>query len=283
MKAITEHRRQWIHFVISAATMLPLAGFTVWRAAVTAWRPTTDQFYFFPNDTWLGSIDHYWLGGWLNRIDRGWFNDFLLGPGTVACFFVAFTSLYATGGLIRDGTGSILNPNQRTGCDSSCADHQRLMKIILYGLLVRALIEGWAEEVGILGSPLVFDPWDLTVELGGVVLGAWLVHTLSYPLFSKVPHFAFREPDAPGVSALGAKFGIDALSVIATGFYIFLTDPFELRALTLLERQTLSLEIAIVFITFRAGLKRGMNPSQVTDPLCVASLRSAADGIGCRL
>jgi hypothetical protein len=60
---------------------------------------------------------------------------------------------------------------------------------------------------------------------------------------------------------LRAKFGIDALSVTATGFYIFLTDPFELRPLTLVERQTLSFELALVFIAFRAGLKRGMNPS----------------------
>lgn len=201
VKAITENRQQWIHFAISAATMLALAGFTLWRAAATAWRPTADRFYFFPNDTWLGSIDHYWLGGWLNRIDRSWFNDFLLGPGTVACFFVAFTSLYATGGLIREDSGSILNPNQRAESDSSCADHKRLMKI-LYGLLVRALIAGWSEEVGILGSPLVFDPWDLTVELGGVVLGAWLVHSLSYPLFSKSAPFRTRtrrpKPECPG-------------------------------------------------------------------------------------
>jgi hypothetical protein len=91
-------------------------------------------------------------------------------------------------------------------------------------------------------------------------LGAWLVHTLPYPLFSKVPHF-LPEPDLPSLTALRAKFGIDILSVIGTGVYIFLVDPFELRPLSLLERQTLSLEIALVFIAFRAGLTRGMNPS----------------------
>jgi hypothetical protein len=54
--------------------------------------------------------------------------------------------------------------------------------------------------------------------------------------------------------------GIDFLSVLATGFYIFLVDPFELRPLTLVERQILCLEVAVVFVAFRAGLKRGMNP-----------------------
>jgi hypothetical protein len=241
-------------------TMLVLAGFTVWRAAVTAWRLPPDRVYFFPNDSWLGAIDHRWLGGWLSRIDHSWLNDFLLGPGTVACFFVAFTALYAANGLVHEESRSILDSNRSAGSYSSWADHKRLMKIILYGLLVRALLEGWGEEVGILASQLIFDPLDLTVELGGVVLGAWLVHTLSYPHFSKVPHFP-PEPDIPCLNDLRAKFCIDILSVIATGFYIFIVDPFELRPLMLLERQILSFEIALVFITFRVGLTRGMNPS----------------------
>jgi len=66
MNTTAEHRRHWIHFAISVATMLVLAAFTVWRAAVTAWRPTTDRFYFFPNHTLLGLIDHQWLGDWLS-------------------------------------------------------------------------------------------------------------------------------------------------------------------------------------------------------------------------
>jgi hypothetical protein len=74
-----------------------------------------------------------------------------------------------------------------------------------------------------------------------------------------VPHFP-PEPDIPSLKDLRAKFGIDILSIIGTGVYIFLVDPFELRPLTLLERQTLSFEIALVFIAFRAGLTRGMNP-----------------------
>ena len=239
--------------------MVLLAGFTVWRAAVTAWRPLPDRFYFFPNDSWVGSIDRRWLNDWLSRVDHSWLNDFLLGPGTVACFFVAFTALYAVDGLFHEEPASIFNSNRPVSSYSSWADHKRLMKIILYGLLVRALVGGWGEEVGIFASQFIFDPWDLTVELGGVVLGAWLVYTLSYPLFSKVPHFP-PERDVPRLGELRAKFGIDVLSVTATGFYIFLTDPFELRPLTLVERQTLSFELALVFIAFRAGLKRGMNP-----------------------
>ena len=240
--------------------MFVLAGFTIWRAAVTAWRPIPDRFYFFPNNNWLGSIDHRWLGGWLSRIDHSWFNDFLLGPGTVACFFVTFTALYAADGVFHKESGINLGSSRTAGSCSSWADHKRLMKIILYGLLVRALIGAWGEEVGLFASPFIFDPWDLTVELGGIVLGAWLVHTLSYPLFSKVPHFP-SELDIPSLNDLRAKFGIDVLSVVATGFYIIITDPFELRPLTLVERQTLSLELAFVFVGFRAGLKRGMNPS----------------------
>src|SRR5262245_19917855 len=227
--------------------MLLLAGFTVWRASVTAWRPAPDRVYFFPNNTWLGVID------------RSWFNDFLLGPGTVACFFVVFTLLYAAGGVLREDTESILS--RRVRDDSSWADHKRLMKIILYGLLVRALIGGWGEEVGIFASSLVFDPWDLTVELGGIVLGAWLVHTLSYPLFSRVPHFAPGASPYPGLRSLWPDVSIDAVSVLATGFYICIVDPFELRPLTLFERQILALEIAIMFLAFRAAFKRGLNPS----------------------
>jgi len=261
VKSAAEHRRQWIHFVISAATMFALAGFTVWRASVTAWRPPTDRIYFFPNNTWLGSIDHRWLSGWLSRIDRSWFNDFLLGPGTVACFFVAFTLLYAVGGLLHDETDSVLNSHRTVGSDSRWADHKRLMKIILYGLLVRALVGGWGEEVGILASSLVFDPLDLSVELAGIVLGAWLVHTLSYPLFSRRPHFAPGEHDLSGLEHLRARLGIDIASVVATGIYIFIVDPFELRPLTLVERQILSIEIAVVFLTFRCGLRRGLNGS----------------------
>jgi hypothetical protein len=98
------------------------------------------------------------------------------------------------------------------------------------------------------------------VELGGVVLGAWLVHTLSYPLFSAVPPFP-PKPDIPRLNDLAGKFGIDVAAVVATGFYILLVDPFELRPLTLVERQLLCLEVALVFIGFRAGLKRGMTPS----------------------
>lgn len=200
-------------------------------------------------------------------MDHSWFNDFLLGPGTVACFFVAFTSLYAAGGVLHEDSGSILNPNRGMGRDSSFDDHKRLMKIILYGLLVRALIAGWGEEVGIFASRFVFDPWDLTVELGGIVLGAWLVHTLSYPLFSKAPHFASSEPGIPRLHEFGAKFGIDVVSVIVTGFYIFIVDPFELCPLTLVERQTLALEIAIMFLGFRAGLTRGMNRGTDSAPI----------------
>ena len=218
--------------------MLTLSVFTVWRAAVTAWRPVPDRLYFFSS------------GGWLGRIDHSWFNDFLLGPGTVACFFAAFTALYAAHGLLG-GDSSV--------ADSAWADHKRLMKIILYGLLVRALIGGWGEEVGIFPSNFVFDPWDLTAELGGVVLGAWMVHTLSYPLFSKPPHFP-PEPDIPSVSGLHPKIGIDMLAVIATGVYIFIVDPFELRPLTMVERQVLALELALVFVGFRAFMRRGMNP-----------------------
>ena len=238
-KVSREQRRQWIHFLVSIATMLLLSLFTVWRAAVTAWRPAADRLYFFPDN------------GWLGRIDRSWLNDFLLGPGTVACFFVAFTFLYALHGLLGH------RANNR-----SWADHKRLMKIILYGLLVRALLEAWAEEVEIFPSRLVFDPWDLTVELGGIVLGAWIVQTLSYPLFSRLSHFA-PEETLPQRSAMRAAFSIDAASVVATGFYIFLTDPFELQPLTLLERQILALEIGIVFVTFRACLKRGIGPSLI--------------------
>ena len=139
------------------------------------------------------------------------------------------------------------------------------MKIILYALLVRALIEGWGEEVGLFGSPFIFDPWDLTVELGGVILGAWMVHILSYPLFSTAPYFA-PEPDFAGLNDFLVRFGVDILSVMATGFYISLVDPFEPLPLTLIERQILSLEVAIVFITFRAGLKRGMNPDPFYTP-----------------
>jgi hypothetical protein len=145
--------------------MLALARFTVWRAAVTAWRPLENRDYFFPNDNWLGWIDHRWLGDSLSRIDHSWFNDFLLGPGTVACFFVAFTALYAANGLFQTNSVSIFDSNRSLG-STSWAEHKRLMKIILYGLLVRALLEGWGEEVGIFASQLVFDPWDLTVELG---------------------------------------------------------------------------------------------------------------------
>jgi hypothetical protein len=225
--------------------MLILSALTVWRASVTAWRPTANRLYLFSNHTWLGSID------------RSWLNDFLLGPGNVACFFIAFTFLYALSGLLR-------HPTNR-----SWADHKRLMKIILYGLLVRALIEAWAEEVGVFASRLVFDPWDLTVELGGIVLGAWIVQMLSYPLFSRLPHFG-PEETLPKLHAMRAAISIDAASVVATGFYIFLTDPFELQPLTLLERQILALEIGIVFVGFRACLKRGMGPSLMpsADPGC---------------
>lgn len=103
------------------------------------------------------------------------------------------------------------------------------------------------------------------MELAGIVLGAWLVHTLSYPLFSKAPHFSSREFFVPSLNDLRAKFSIDVVAVVVTGFYIFIVDPFELRPLTLAERQVLSLEVAIVFLTFRAGLKRGMNPSLDSD------------------
>lgn len=227
--------------------MLGLAGFTLWRAGVTAWRPLADRLYLFSNETWMGVVD------------RSWLNDFLLGPGTVACSFIAFTTLYAAGGVFgEDATSS--------SSSSIWADHKRLMKIILYGLLVRALIGGWGEEVGIFASDLVFDPWDLTVELGGIVLGAWLVHTLSYPLFSRVPHFP-PEPDIPALCNLCPRIGIDMLSVVATGFYIVLVDPFELRPLTIVERQVLSLEVAAVFVVFRTGLKRGMNLSAQSVPI----------------
>jgi len=254
-----EYRAQWIHFAFSVVTMVVLAGFTLWRAAVTAWRPLSDRSYFFPNDSWLGYVDHRWLGNWLSRADRSWLNDFLLGPGTVACFFVAFTALYAADALFHQPSGSLFCSTRPVRDDSSWADHKRLMKIILYGLLVRALIGGWGEEVGIFASSLIFDPFDLTVELGGIVLGAWLVHSLSYPLFSRVPHFSSESE--PGLRGLRAQFGIDTLSVIVTGFYIIIVDPFELQPLTLVERQILALEIALVFLTFRFGLKRGMNPS----------------------
>jgi hypothetical protein len=271
--AITsDQRREWTHFALSAVTMLILAGFTVWRAAVTAWRPTADRFYFFPNNTWLGSIDQLWLAGWLSRIDHSWLNDFLLGPGTVACFFVAFTAMYAAGGLFYQNSGGILSLNGSLHSDSSWADHKRLMHIILWGLLVRALIEGWGEEVGVFPSRFIFDPWDLSVELGGIVIGAWIVYSLSYPLFSKVPHFPPRESDMPGESQLSGKFAIDVVSVIVTGIYIFIVNPFEIRPLTLVERQTLCLEIAIVFIAFREGLKRGIHPSPGSKNGVVAQL-----------
>lgn len=240
-------------------TMLVLGGFTIWRAAVTAWRPVPDRFYFFPNDSWLGSVDRDWLGGWLRIIDRSWLNDFLLGPGTVACFFVAFTALYATDALFHQDPGSIFQPLRTVGSSCLSADHKRLMKIILYGLLIRALIAGWGEEVGIFASSLIFDPWDLTAELGGVVWGAWLVHSLSYPLFSKSPSFP-PDPETTQHGNLRSRFGIDTLSVIVTGFYIVIVDPFELRPLTLTERQILALELAVVFVGFRAGMKHGLNP-----------------------
>jgi hypothetical protein len=218
-------------------------------------------------------IDHRWLGDWLSRIDHSWFNDFLLGPGTVACFFVVFTTLYAAGGLFQEHSDGIFNTNRTSGSESSWADHKRLMRIILDGLLVRALIEGWGEEVGIFDSPFIFDPWDLSVELGGIVLGAWLVHFLSYPLFSRVPPFPPGEPDIPSLIHLRAKFGIDVMSVLMTGFYIFMVNPFELRPLTLFERQTLSVEVAIVFVAFRAGLTRGMNPRRAEPGHLALALR----------
>jgi hypothetical protein len=127
---------------------------------------------FFPNDTALGLID------------RSWLNDFLLGPGTVACFFVAFTLLYAAGGLLHQESADLFISNRSYGNDSSWSDHRRLIKIILWGLLARALIEAWCEEVGVFASRSVFDPWDLTIELGGIIFGAWLVRsflTRSFP------------------------------------------------------------------------------------------------------
>jgi hypothetical protein len=163
--------------------------------------------------------------------------------------------------LLSEDSQSIFDSKRDQGSDSSWADHQRLMKIILYALLVRALIEGWAEEVGVFASPFTFDPWDLSVELGGIVIGAWLVHTLSYPLFSKAPHFSPGESSIPSWNHLRRKCGVDIGSVVATGFYIFIVNPFELHPLTLIERQTLCLEVAIVFIAFRAALWRGLNLS----------------------
>src|SRR5215510_3283060 len=92
--------REWNHFVVSLLTIFPLAVTTVWRSFMTT-GPIKDRRYFFPNNIWIGWIDHHWLRDSLNRIDHNWFNDFILGPGTVACFYLAFSGLYAIGGLAR--------------------------------------------------------------------------------------------------------------------------------------------------------------------------------------
>jgi hypothetical protein len=83
-------------------------------------------------------------------------------------------------------------------------------------------------------------------------------------IFSPTIPGSVESIETGSTTCLWPKLGIDAVSIIATGFYIFIVDPFELRPLTLVERQMLSVEVAIVFITFRtfrAGLRRGMGPS----------------------
>jgi len=55
-----------------------------------------------------------------------------------------FTAVYPTGGLFREESLSIFRWNRSTG-SASWADHKKVMQIILYALLVRAI-----------------DPWDLS-------------------------------------------------------------------------------------------------------------------------
>jgi hypothetical protein len=71
--------------------------------------------------------------------------------------------LNAKHALFHEQTQDICTPKRRMDNDCSWSDHKRLMKLILYGLLVGALAEGWGEEVGMLASTFVFDPWDLSV------------------------------------------------------------------------------------------------------------------------
>src|SRR5262245_4584248 len=153
--------REWNHFVVSLLTIGPLAVTTVWRSFMTT-GPIKDRRYFFPNTTWIGWIDHHWLRDSLNRIDHNWFNDFILGPGTVSCFYLAFTGLYAIAGLASSHESA-----------THASNHKRRLKIILYVILGRALFSGWAEEVQLVPSPFIFDVKDVVIEGAGVVLAYW--------------------------------------------------------------------------------------------------------------
>ncbi len=238
------HRTEWKQLAFSLLTTIPLAIATVWRSFMTT-GPIKNRHYLFPNNTWIGWIDRHLLASWLNKIDHNWLNDFLLGPGTVACFYLAFTSLYAIAGVLRKRVPP--------------SNHKRRMKIILYVILGRALYSGWSEEVQLVPSPFVFDVTDVVVEGAGVVLGYWMIQILSYPLFSRSDPFVFGEIEATNDKKQVPKFVIDMAAVL-TGFaYTWIVDPFGLTPSPRTQLWTLPLELSVIFIAIRWALQDALS------------------------
>jgi hypothetical protein len=228
--------------VVCLLTIGPLAVTTVWRSFMTT-GPIKDRRYFFPNNTWVGWIDHHWLRDSLNRIDHNWFNDFILGPGTVACFYLAFTGLYALAGLVG-----------RLGSARHASNHKRRMKIILYVILGRALLSGWAEEVQLIPSPFIFDVKDVVIEGAGVVLAYWMIQVLSYPRFSRVAPFICVESKS-AQKKQGPKFVVDIAAILTGGAYTWIVDPFGVNPLTRTQLWMLPLELSVVFLAVRWALQ----------------------------
>src|SRR5262245_59360456 len=177
--------------------------------------PIKDRRYFFPNTTSIGWIDHHWLRDSLNRIDHNWFNDFILGPGTVACFYLAFTGLYAIAGLASSHESA-----------THASNHKRRLKIILYVILGRALFSGWAEEVQLVPSPFIFDVKDVVIEGAGVVLAYWMIQVLSYPRFSRFAPFMWAESESPAEKKQGPRFVVDVAAILTGDAYTWIVDPF---------------------------------------------------------
>jgi hypothetical protein len=231
------------HFAVSVLAMGSLSMITVWRNIMTT-GPTKDRYYFFPNDTWIGRIDRDWLGDLLNTVDHSWLNDFLLGPGTVSCFYLAFTVLYAFAGLFSSPTPPRI------------AGHQRRMQIILYVILGGMLYSAWTEEVQLVPSPFIFDVKDVVIEGAGALLGFWMIRLLSYPNLSGRPQFA----DMIRTTNLAPKFLVDVAAVFAGAAYTWIVDPFGLAPSTVYPLWTLPLEFSLVFLVVRRALVRGLEP-----------------------
>jgi hypothetical protein len=131
--------------------------------------------HFLAPGTWLrGSCDylHAGFGGWLYRLERSHWNDFLLGPAIVCAIYALLFWRLRAAALDSFTVTDTKLPIATS--DESVRQAHRQIRIVMNVALWWGFVQAWGEKAGYWPNAFSDDQWDFPFEFAGVAVGFWM-------------------------------------------------------------------------------------------------------------